>query len=112
MQHCFLRAQQGQSLLAVCTHFDINPMTAHVQDMGVGSVALDARVPKVARAVSKVPAGQQLHDMVNTQQLGQSVCVCLCVTGCIWLRVRVWLAVTVCLYPSVCICALASMACK
>lgn len=85
-------------------------MTADIQDMGVNSGALDATVPKFAKAVSKVPAGQQLHDMVRP---GQSA-LCLSVCDSEYLSKSMCLASDECVSVSFCmhVCALACVQCK
>ena len=76
------RAQQGPQ--RQYAHWsDMNAVVPDLQDMGVGSGAVDARVPKLARAVSKVSAGQQVQDMVHiplSEHLAVSVWMCMCLS--------------------------------
>ena len=89
--------------------YDMNAVAAVMQDMGVGSGAVDARVPKIARAVSKVSAGQQIQDMVHTPPSGHFPCVCLIVCVCLSVCVYLYLCTCLCVCECVCVCACACM---
>ena len=89
-------------------------VSADMQDMGVGSGAMGVKAPRIARAVSRVSAGQQVQDMVSTTLSGHLPCVCLvvymsvsapaCLRACVCVCVCVSVCLFVCLSTGACVC--------